>query len=956
MTVRTNDVGKTRQSTATGRVHVSLFCLIVLLSGASALIFETLWFYLCGLVFGNSVWASNAVLSSFMGGLALGNILVSRYGAAVRRYFAAYAAIEVVIGIAGVGLTLLLPFLTELLAPLFRPFIDVPWVINPLRFGTSFALLLVPTTAMGMTLPLLLNGVMRWEASFGSALGQLYGWNTLGAVAGVLSAEMLLVERYGIRGAAFVALLLNLLAAAMAVWVSRQIGEDSVGAVYDCTLATRGHRPRLYVAASTKRILFAAFLSGATLLALELVWFRFLSMFVVTGTMAFALMLSVVLAGIGLGGLIASRWLQRRPDAARHLPSLAFAAGGLLIMTYSGFRVGSAGYERAAEWSSMVFLCLRLFLPVSVVSGILFTLQGAAIKEAIPDTIRAAGWLTLANTVGSMVGALVAGFHLLPALGMEKSIFVLSLAYGAIAVLMAAPGFLSRRTLFVAAGAYCVCLFIFPFGLMRSVYLPMTAKMFQSDGSEIIAVREGRTETSLYLRKDFLGNPLYYRLITDGFSMTANSSFAQRYMSLYAYWPAAVHSSMSKALVMGFGMGVTAGAVTDIAALESIDVVDVSRDVLELSDIIYVRERHPLRDPRVKVYIEDGRYFLQTTSKRYDLITGEPPPPRRPGVVNLYTREYFQLIHDRLNEGGITTYWLPILDLLAEDTKAIIRAFCDVFPDCSMWNGTSADWMLVGSRGLPAAPPTEDHFTKQWRDPALGPKLRAIGLENPEQLGSLFIGDADYLQTLTAGTLPLADNYPKRLRPLFTNLGTERFDFYKQVLQVQRPKMAFVNSSVAKRYWPDSMREKTLRYFDAQGMINVLQLEGDTYYTPPRYMRAAYYILAQTPLRTAALWFLGTNPLYENALHHATDDGSGLVEYLTGLIAIADRDYNRAATYLAKAHEKAPSDKYTEMYRVFALAMAGRLDEARTLALSVRQPTTADEVSFWQWMRTKFGI
>jgi hypothetical protein len=325
-------------------------------------------------------------------------------------------------------------------------------------------------------------------------------------------------------------------------------------------------------------------------------------------------------------------------------------------------------------------------------------------------------------------------------------------------------------------------------------------------------------------------------------------------------------------------------------------------------------------------------------------------------VVSLYSKEYFQLIYDHLNEGGITTYWLPILDLRAEDTKAIIRAFCDVFQDCSMWNGTSADWMLVGARGRAAGPLPEEDFTKQWRDPVLGPKLRAIGFESPEQFGSLFIGDSDYLKELVADTLPLEDNYPKRLRPIYTNLGNERFEFYKQVLRVQRPKAAFVNSNVARRYWPASMRAKALPYFDVQALINVIQLEGDTFYTPERYIPAAHYVLTETSLRTPVLWFLGTNPLYENALRGAVDDGSGLIDYATGLIAIADRDYNRAAVYLARAHEKSTQDTYTELVRVFALCMAGRIEEAKKVAFPVRSTRTSDEASFWQWMALKFGI
>jgi hypothetical protein len=218
------------------------------------------------------------------------------------------------------------------------------------------------------------------------------------------------------------------------------------------------------------------------------------------------------------------------------------------------------------------------------------------------------------------------------------------------------------------------------------------------------------------------------------------------------------------------------------------------------------------------------------------------------------------------------------------------------------------------------------------------------------------MGDAEYLKQLVAGTLPLEDNYPKRLRPVYASLGNDRFEFYKQVLRVQRPKATFANSGVARRYWPESIKQKSLPYFDVQEMINVVQLEGDAGYIPQHYIPAAHYVLTETQLRTAALWFLGTNPLFEGALHHPVDDGSGLVEYLTGVVAIADRDYNRAALYLAKAHEKSPQDAYTELYRVFALCLAGRIEEARNAAVPIRNIATRDDAALWRWMAVKFGI
>jgi spermidine synthase len=168
---------------------IPVLCGVLFISGASALVFESVWFHECGLVFGNSVWASAIVLASFMSGLALGNGLAGRFGSRVGRLMGVYAIAELMIAVSAIALTVILPLLTRALAPAFQPFVDSPWIINPLRLAVSFCLLLVPTTAMGATLPLLVKVLCRWQKGFGAALGLLYGWNTLGAVAGVLGGR-----------------------------------------------------------------------------------------------------------------------------------------------------------------------------------------------------------------------------------------------------------------------------------------------------------------------------------------------------------------------------------------------------------------------------------------------------------------------------------------------------------------------------------------------------------------------------------------------------------------------------------------------------------------------------------------------------------------------------------------------------------------------------------------------
>src|SRR5690606_11304660 len=191
-----------------------------------------------------------------------------------------------------------------------------------------------------------------------------------------------------------------------------------------------------------------------------------------------------------------------------------------------------------------------------------------------------------------------------------------------------------------------------------------------------------------------------HQLLTDGYSMAGTSTGGRRYMKLYVWMPVALQPEPKEALLISFGVGSTAKALVDTASLRHIDMVDISREILELADLVYPDPaQHPLRDPRVRLHVEDGRWFLQTTSRRYDLITGEPPPPKMAGVVNLYTRVSVVLVRGWLAPGGIQVCWRPVLEPIEVDARVVLRAYCCVFRCCSLWTGTGLDWMLLGRIG-----------------------------------------------------------------------------------------------------------------------------------------------------------------------------------------------------------------------------------------------------------------
>src|SRR5438045_1533869 len=283
-----------------GSAPVTILSSILFLSGIGALIFETLWLRLSGLAFGNSVWAAALILSSFMAGLALGNAIAA--SSRIRRWrpLHLYALLEVLVALLGCTIVFGLPVLGELLRPLWQMLWNYQPALLGLRFGISFLILLVPTTAMGLTLPVLIEDPMLRQTNFGRAIGFLYSSNTLGAVVGAMLGEGYLIATFGLRGTSLAAALASCIAAAVALLIT-QIDRNTSALVPERTLPLRlGARYW-----SPWRMLFISFGTGCILLSLEVIWFRFLRLYVVSTPTAFAIMLAVVLAGIGLGGIAA---------------------------------------------------------------------------------------------------------------------------------------------------------------------------------------------------------------------------------------------------------------------------------------------------------------------------------------------------------------------------------------------------------------------------------------------------------------------------------------------------------------------------------------------------------------------------------------------------------------------------------------------------------------------------
>jgi len=859
--------------------------------------------------------------------------------------------LEILVGVTGLAIVVRFPDLTQPFARLLHAGSSSPLHLNALRLGLAFALLLVPTTAMGATLPVMVKALHAWNPEFGRVLGRLYGWNTIGAMAGAVLVEELLIGALGLRGSAVVALGLNVVAAVVAVALHRRATAPAACEPAPAQTPAPARR-------DLRRLVCCAFLLGAALLGLEVVWFRFLQLFALSTTRSFAMMLVAVLLGIGGGGLASSLWLKYRADAHRFSPVLALAAGVMVVFTYARFD-GLPAWHRGSlvsDVSDTLSLSVHLMFPVAFLSGILFTLVGRAAFERCGEVTQAVGRVALWNTLGAMSGALVTGLALLPAAGVEGSLFFLSMAYPLAAVLFPArwSDDSSPRRLTIALGvAYAAALAVFPFGLMRDRFVPTVAAVYSGPTTRIVGYREGLTETLTYTEDLWHGAPVERRLISNAVSYARTNVPGLRYMKYFVYWPLAFHPQVRKALLVCYGLGVTAKALTDSAEIEQIDVVDISRDVLESPAIYRDPRAHPLADPRVRVHVDDGRFYLLTTKERYDLITGEPPPPNVAGVVNLYSREYFQLVRERLNEGGIVTYWLPVRTMNLADTKSILSAFCGVFPDCSLWRASGLELMLVGSRNA-GGPIDESRFRRQWEDPRTRPQLEMLGFETPELLLTTFVGGSDFLSGLVGSSEPLEDDFPYRMsrrpRPL------AHHPTYYRILEPGAALQRYLESGFLKERLPRHLHQAAAPYYAVQATVDrVLEVNPRWGHINPEELDG---ILA-TGLRTPVLWILGDFLEPSGAVEALASRNPAHpdVAFMRGVRAFADRRYLEAEEQLRNAEALEGGNRFGRL-RVLALAYAGRVREAEDLAAKIlpRTRSQGEDLAFWDFCVKRFGL
>ncbi len=736
-------------------------------SGAAGLIDQVVWSKALGLIFGHTAYAVATVLAVFMAGLASGSAWIGgrseRWGQPIALYgwlelgVAATAAISLA-GLAGVRAAYVAAY----------PYaVGNASALLVLRFVGSALVLFLPTFLMGGTLPVLVRGLARDAAELGARLSRLYWMNTAGAVVGTFAAGFLFLPSLGLRRTLGIAVALNFAAGALALVLAR--GEPAPTSSKEINLPEKVEPPPSSAPSIFFLICFA--IVGATAMSYEIGWTRLLSTQLGSSTYAFTLMLGTFLTGIVLGSALFERWSRRHgPDSMTFavtqtltaLAALAFLVfftrlievlPPILRATHESFR----GLVLAQFATSALAM-----LPTAVVFG--FNFPAVVVLIAGPRSISGAGagaavgrayaW----NTLGAIVGAIAAGFWLMPRLG---SFHLLAATAGVNLALAAAISFASarrlpRKILAVAGNLLAVVAAAF-IGFSNYFYDPAVASfntvMYWNLYDRPLTLRENAHALDIVYFRDGLNANISVAKTDDYIALRTNgkvdaSNHDATTQLLLGHLAALAHPPR-RVLLVGFGSGMTASALVGYPELERLDVVEIEPAVVGAAPLLAQLNRNVLLDPRVQVTFDDARNFLFTTRQKYDLIISEPSNPWIAGVATLFTRDFYAAVRGRLTPDGVFVQWMQAYSLYPEDLRMLFATFLSEFHGATLWHGDAPDLILMAP-----SPPSGEILQRaqaMYGLPRLHEDFAQLGMEEAAGLFGFYLLDDNGLRKFSSG-------------------------------------------------------------------------------------------------------------------------------------------------------------------------------------------------------------
>ncbi|HWF13908.1 MAG TPA: fused MFS/spermidine synthase [Candidatus Acidoferrales bacterium] len=744
---------------------ITLVCFF--LSGAAGLIDQVVWSKALGLIFGHTAYAVATVLAVFMAGLASGSAWIGRQGDRWNRPIVLYAWLE--FGVAATAAISLagLAGVRAVYVAAYPYAAGHASTLLALRFAGSALVLFLPTFLMGGTLPVLVRGVTQTSAQLGTHLSRLYWINTAGAVAGTFAAGFLFLPSLGLRRTLAIAVTLNLIAGVLAFRLSREEGNLSPAA--QPLISEKDDLPTSF--APSKFLLVSFAVVGATAMSYEIGWTRLLSTQLGSSTYAFTLMLGTFLTGIVLGSALFERWNRRHEPSAMTFAftqTLTAFAALLFLIFFTHLIEVLPPILRATHESFRGLVLAQLvtsalaMLPTAVVFGFNFPAVVVLIADPPSRSEHSAGaavgrayaW----NTLGAIVGALAAGFWLMPRLG---SFHLLAVTAGLNLILAAAISWKSTLRSNWKIPAFAANLILVAFaiviGFSNYFYDPAVASfntlMYWNLYDRPLTLRENAHALDIVYFRDGLNANIsvartgdYVALRTNGKVDASNHDAATQL--LIGHLGALAHAPR-RVLIVGFGSGMTASALVGYPELERLDIVEIEPAVVGAAPLLAQLNRNVLLDPRVHVTFDDARNFLFTTRDKYDLIISEPSNPWIAGVATLFTREFYAAVHSRLTSDGVFVQWMQAYSLFPEDLRMLFATFLSEFHGATLWHGDAPDLILMAPS--PASAEIMRRARSLYESPHLHEDFVQLGMQEPAGLWGFYLLDDPGLRKFSDG-------------------------------------------------------------------------------------------------------------------------------------------------------------------------------------------------------------
>ena len=686
--------------------HRWLPALLVLFvgSGCAALIYEVVWFQLLQLSVGSSAVSLGILLGIFMGGMCLGSLLLPRFVSARYHPLRVYAVLELGIGVLGVVVLFVVP----LIGGVYTTVAGTGQINLFLRAVVAGICLLPPTILMGATLPAIARFVEATPSGV-SWLGYFYGGNIGGAVMGCLLAGFYLLRVFDMPTATFVAVALNLAVALLAFGIARMTRYQPAEA----------DRPRPPVTAESRLVYVAIALSGMTALGAEVVWTRMLSLLFGATTYTFSLILAVFLVGLGIGSTIGSEVARRTTR-----PRLVLGWCQLLLcvtMAWAAHTMGaslpywpinpSLSTNPIFNFQLDLMRAIWVMLPSTLLWGASFPLALAAVALPGQDPGRLVGGVYGANTVGAIVGALLTGLVLIGTLGSQVAQQVLigvAATSGVLVLVGLSPSGTSQSVLRLRTAAVVVVIACAGAVLLARVVPPLPGLLVAYGRyaatwvgvNQIVYVGEGITAAVAVSRTN--DGVLNYH--NAGKVQASSEPQDMKLQRMLGHITTLVPENPAKVLVIGCGAGVTAGAVSIDPMVEDQTIAEIEPLVPEVVSTYFSEHNFDVvRNPKVRIHLDDARHYLLTTDEKFDAITSDPLDPWVKGAATLYTREFFEEVKEHLNPGGVVTLFVQLYESTDAAVKSEIATFLEAFPNGAVFantvNGQGYDLVLFGQLG-----------------------------------------------------------------------------------------------------------------------------------------------------------------------------------------------------------------------------------------------------------------